>query len=91
MNSLIIAYDIQKTGDYGNIYNHLYEMIKSYGTWARITESCWAIKTNSSAVQVRDRLLQILRSTDRVMVVQTAHIAAWNNTFCNNEWLKENV
>lgn len=91
MNTLLITYDIQNTGDCGSYYNSLYEAIKSYGTWAHITESCWAIKTNSSATTVRDSLLSLLRENDRLMVVQTAHIAAWNNVMCTNDWLRENI
>ena len=91
MNTLLITYDIQNTGDCGSCYNSLYEAIKSYGTWAHITESCWAIKTNSSATTVRDRLLSLLRENDRLMVVQTAHIAAWGNVMCTNDWLRENI
>ena len=91
MNSFIITYDVAKTGDYSNVYAALYEAIKSYGTWAHITESCWAIKTDLSVVAVRDNLLRLMRQGDRLMVVQTAHVAAWNNTICNNDWLKENI
>lgn len=91
MNSFIIVYDIQKTGDYSGVYRSLYEAIKSYGIWAHITESCWAIKTDFSVVVVRDNLLRLMRKIDRLMVVQTAHVAAWSNTMCNNDWLKENI
>lgn len=91
MNSYLITYDIEKTGDYGSVYNAMYEEIKAYGIWAHITDSCWAIKTNLPVVAVRDNLLRILRRGDRLMVVQTAHIAAWSNTMCNNDWLKENI
>ena len=91
MNSFIIVYDIENTGDYSCVYSSLYEAIKSYGIWAHITESCWAIKTDFSAVAVRDNLLRLMRQTDRLMVVQTAHVAAWSNAMCNNDWIKENI
>lgn len=91
MNSLVISYDIVADSTSADVYTRLYEAIKGYGTWAHITESCWAIKTDCSAVDVRNNLLGIIRSTDRLFVVQTAHIAAWNNTLCRNDWLKENI
>lgn len=91
MNSYLITYDIQKTANYVNVYNALYDAIRSYGIWAHITESCWAVKTSLSVVEVRDNLLRLLRNGDRLMVVQTAHIAAWSNAMCNNDWLKENI
>lgn len=91
MNSLVISYDIKQDGLESSVYSALYDAIKAYGIWAHITESCWAIKTECSAVAVRDSLLKLLRPTDRLFVVQTAHIAAWNNTLCRNSWLKENI
>lgn len=91
MNSLVILYDIVADATSADVYSRLYEAIRSYGTWAHITESCWAIRTDQSAVEVRDNLLRLLRATDRLFVVQTAHIAAWNNTLCRNDWLKENI
>ena len=91
MNSLVISYDIVADSTSAEVYARLYEAIKAYGTWAHITESCWAIKTDHSAVDVRNNLSRIIRSTDRLFVVQTAHIAAWNNTLCRNDWLKENI
>lgn len=91
MNSLVISYDITRDGNENSVYAALYDAIKAYGTWARITDSCWAIKTERSAVEVRDALLRLLRPSDRLFVVLTAHIAAWSNTFCTNDWLKENI
>ena len=91
MNSLVISYDIIKDGSETAVYSALYEAIRAYGIWARITDSCWAVKTEQSAVVVRDALLRLVRPTDRLFVVQTAHIAAWNNVMCRNEWLRENI
>ena len=91
MNSYVIVYDIVADATATEVYSRLYEAIRAYGTWAHITESCWAIKTESSTVDVRDALLRLMRPTDRLFVVQTSHIAAWNNTLCKNDWLKENI
>lgn len=90
-NAYIVSYDVSKDNGSDAVYSSLYDAIKSYGTWAHITESCWAVVSEQSAAEVRDRLLGVLRRTDRVMVVQSAHIAAWHNTICRNEWLKENI
>lgn len=91
MNSFVISYDVTKDGNEDSVYQNLYNAIKAYGTWAHITDSCWAIKSEQSVVEVRDALLRVLRPSDRLFVVQTAHIAAWSNTFCRNDWLKENI
>ena len=38
----IISYDLMAPG---KNYELLYNTIKSYGTWGKITESCWIIVT----------------------------------------------
>lgn len=90
MNSYIISYEL--VGVVNHIFlQNLHGAIKSYGTWAHITDSCWAIKTAASAIAVRDHLHGFMRHGDRLIVVQTAHIAAWNNTMCDSNWLQENI
>ena len=91
MNSFVISYDISKTGDYENVHNLLVDRIQSYGVWAHITDSCWAIRSDTSAVNIRNFLWSVMRAEDRLIVIQTAHVAAWNNTMCNNDWLRENI
>ena len=91
MNSLVISYELSNDGGQALVRQGLAAAIRAYGIWAHITDSCWAIKTECTAVEVRDALLKLLRSSDRLFVVQTVHIAAWNNVMCRNEWLKENI
>lgn len=91
MNSLVISYELSNDGGQALVRQGLDAAIKAYGIWAHITDSCWAIKTERTVVEVRDTLLRLLRPSDRLFVVQTAHVAAWNNTMCRNDWLKENI
>lgn len=51
MSCFIISYDLR--APYRD-YNLLYNAIKSYGTWGRLTESIWAIVVDSSSEQVRN-------------------------------------
>lgn len=96
-NTYIIIYDVNQSTSAANqkspekVYEDLYTEIKSYGTWAHITESCWAVVSDDSATAVRDKLLMCTRQCDRLMVVQSAHVAAWNNSMCENEWLHNNL
>ena len=91
MNSFIVSFDVSPTGNYVEVYNAVVERIRAYGVWAHITSSCWALRTDATAVNVRDSLLAVMRQEDRLFVVQTAHVAAWSNTMCKNEWLRGNV
>jgi CRISPR/Cas system-associated endoribonuclease Cas2 len=88
MNCYIITYDLRQPD---RDYESLYDAIKKYPKWARINESVWAVVTQRDAVQIRDNLDQHLHSNDRIFIVKSGVEAAWRNTKCKNEWLKENL
>lgn len=88
MSSKIIEYDLRQPG---RDYDALYEAIKSYGTWARITESTWFIKTEATCVQVRDKLLSVMDTNDRLFVGELSGAAAWHNIICDSDFLKKNL
>jgi len=87
MPCYIISYDLRKERN----YDDLYRAIKSYGTWAHILESTWAVVTSKTAVQVRDHLASYIDQDDGLFVVRSGTEAAWRNVICRNEWLKENL
>lgn len=88
MASKVITYDLCSPG---RNYDDLYNAIKSYGTWAHITESTWFVKTDDSCAQIRDNLLSHIDSNDRLFVGELTGTAAWHNVICKNEFLKENL
>ena len=69
----------------------LYDAIKAYGFWARITESVWAVVTDQTAVQIRDNLSHFLPESKRLFVIRSGAESAWVNVMCNHEWLKTNL
>ena len=71
--------------------NKFYEKLKNYPQWAMITKKAFAIKAELSSVELRNELCENLSETDRLMVVLSGHVAAWKNSYCKNEWLKENL
>lgn len=85
--SYIISYDLSEGGD----YEELFKRIKSYGYWAHITESTWAVLSDDSASDIRDNIAECLSNGSRLIVVQSANVAAWRNVICRNEWLKKNI
>lgn len=87
MNTLVISYDLPE----GSNYQPLIDRIKQYGTWAHITLSTWAIVTKDTTTMVRDALNAFIPQGGRLLVVQSAHVAAWNNVMCTNEWLQKNI
>ena len=87
MATYIISYDIPEGSDYDGLIG----CIKKYGTWAHITQSTWAVVSEDAASSIRDNLNGFIPQGGRLIVVQTANIAAWNNTMCTNEWLQKNI
>lgn len=65
--------------------------LKNLGTWGRITDNSWLISTNFSATQIRDGLNVIKSTGDRIFVMKSGYVSAWNNTRASNEWIKKHV
>ena len=87
MPAFFITYDLT-AGDSAD-YEELYKAIKSYGTWARITESSWTVVTEDDVKTVRDNLMQFMHDNDRLFVLKSGVAAAWHNVRCRNSWLKK--
>lgn len=87
MTTYIVCYDLRKSRD----YQPLYDKLKSYTKWAKITESNWAIVTAKTAPEVRDELKAVMDKDDRLFVVKSGVAAAWSNSICKNQWLKDNL
>lgn len=85
--TFIISYDLPEGSD----YTDLYVALKSYGTWAKVTKSTWAIVTEKKAKEVRNHLLEYIPDGGRILVVKSGSIAAWRNVICSNDWLKKNL
>lgn len=88
MDSYIISYDlIAPNKDYGP----LIKAIKEYGTYAKILESLWIVKSNDSSTTIRDNLKSYIDNDDRLFVAKLTGDAAWKNVLCSNAWLRENL
>lgn len=85
--TFIVTYDAHEDTN----YESLYEALKSYKTWAKITESTWAIVTDQKATEVRDKLVKFLPKGSRLFLVKSASIAAWRNPICSSDWLKKHL
>jgi len=88
VSSKVIEYDLLTPG---KDYDALYKAIKSYGTWARLTESTWFVKTEATCPQIRDKLLAVMDANDRLFVGELTGSAAWFNTICESDFLKQNL
>lgn len=87
-NSKIVTYDLRSPG---RDYNSLYEYLKSFPEWARITESTWFISSAKECIEIRDELDALTDSNDRIFVAELTGTAAWGNVMCDSDYLKENL
>ena len=88
MNSYIISYDLMAPN---KDYSSLISAIKSYGTYAKVLESCWIIKSNDSSSTIRVYFSSYMDSNDRIFVAKLTGEASWQNVLCTNDWLKGNL
>ena len=89
MGTYVIAYDLHKKGQN---YDGVIKKIKSYGTWCHLQGSVWLVKTNSSAVNIRDNISSCLDANDKLMVAKLSGEAAWTGySQQRSNWVKENA
>jgi hypothetical protein len=80
-----------KLGVGGNLEG-LIGLIKSYGTWGKINDNTYVVRSlNDKAPIIRDRLLAYLGSGGRLFVLRSGYEAAWQNIPATNDWLKKNL
>jgi hypothetical protein len=92
MQSILITYDLVGTDETSADYKRLIDHIKNgYSNWAKIALSTWVVRTDQSAKQVRDNCDAYLDANDRLFVAVLTGVAAWRNTICTSEWLKNNL
>jgi hypothetical protein len=88
MAKYLITYDLVGTSETSADYTRLIEQIKSYLTWGKVEKSVWVIKSGKSATTIRDELLAVADSNDRLFVVQLGGAGAWQNAICEDSWLR---
>lgn len=84
MNLYLINYDLHTPG---KDYSALIDAIKSYGSWAKICESCWAIKANSICADIRSYLKKYIDTNDRLFVCAFSNWASYNLPQDVVDWL----
>ncbi len=88
LNNILISYDLIKTKD----YTKLIDAIKSYGEWAKVLESVWIIKTNSTTEQVINNLIRSIDTDDKIIVLRLTNDGMWYNLPPDvSKWLKDNL
>lgn len=87
MNVKIITYDLSKPGQ---SYSEFYKVIKSY-TWARLSESSYAVETIESSKAIYDKLSRHIDKNDQVYIIPLrSPYNGWGPEEVNN-WLRQRL
>ncbi|HVW74478.1 MAG TPA: hypothetical protein VHC39_12625 [Rhizomicrobium sp.] len=91
MTIFAIGYDLHPTR--GETYDELIAAIKGVGSWWHCLDSTWLVKTNLTAVQIRDALWRHMKQDDQLLVVQYSPPgSAWAGFSGDcQQWLKDNM
>lgn len=86
MNTIQINYDLVAPG---RDYQPLYDYIKSFRGWCHLLESLWLVRTSKTAGEVRDELMRLVDSNDKVATFDVTG-DSWATNFSNSQttWLK---
>lgn len=92
MRTHAVSYDLKNPGQN---YTRLITEIKKYGSYCKVLESFWFVRTNESAQEVRDRLKKVIDQNDQLLVIETKvpASAGWTNLSNGKEvkeWLEGN-
>jgi hypothetical protein len=90
VNTIMVGYDLNKPG---KDYATLIAKLKAFPNWWHHLDSTWLVKTNLSAVQVRDQLRPLMDASDELLVMNvTGDSAAWSGfDQKGSDWLKNNL
>ena len=76
-NNIFVSYDLMNPGQN---YDSVIETIKKLGTWAKIHQSYWHVKTHCSAKEAAEIIWQTMDRNDKLFVVDTSNNDAyWYN------------
>jgi hypothetical protein len=89
VNTIQINYDLKKPG---RNYEPVYDYLKSYPTRCPLLDSCWLVRTNKTAGDVRDDLMQLVDRGDEVATFDVTG-DSWGTNFTDKrtEWLHNNM
>lgn len=83
----MIVYDLERRGEG---YEPLLNALRKLGA-LHVLYSKWVLRTNSTAVQLRDYLQQFIDTNDLLLVVELTGVAAWTRLFVTNDQFKQAI
>ncbi|HEX4054116.1 MAG TPA: hypothetical protein VHX86_07615 [Tepidisphaeraceae bacterium] len=87
MATYIVSCDVGSDGDIDGLLNAINRFAESQ----QVTNFTWAVVTNTSAKEIRDRLGDFIGQQGHLFVVKSGIEGAWRRSLAPNEWLKEHL
>lgn len=88
LHCYIIIYDLVAPA---RDYSSLFEAIRKFNSWGKLTNSSWAITSIDDAVKIRDYLSQFIDNNDKLIIIKSGLEAAWTKVFADDQWVKRNL
>lgn len=91
MKTYLISYDLVGFATQSD-YRSLFEYLKGHSNWAKPLQSVWLIRTEKTAAQIRDEMLRLVDSNDKILVIEVkGHWASFNISKSVTTWMKEKL
>jgi hypothetical protein len=88
MATYVVTYDLNDEDNRPNITKHLKD---GYGTWAKLSESSYAISTTDEPSTVYDYMLPMLDSNDALYVITLKRPYFGQGSEAVNDWLSDEL
>lgn len=88
MSVYLVTYDLNSPGQK---HTEVLEKIKNYGSWARLSESSYAISTHETVGQVYGKFEPLIDSNDNLYVISLHRPYTGFGKKDVNEWLQNNL
>lgn len=87
MKPYLVSYDLDKPGQQ---YHPLIKELESMGA-LRVLYSEWILKSDWSAVELRNHLQALIDGNDKLLVVGLTGEAAWTSLMVDNDSFKQSI
>jgi hypothetical protein len=90
VNTLLVGYDLNRPGQ---DYAALGARLKEFGTWWHHLDSTWIVRTELTAVQLRNEIKGLLHNSDELLVIDVTGKSWAGKGFSEGayKWLRKNM
>lgn len=81
----IITFELFNETEYDKIFN----AIKDFGYWGRISKYTFAVVTDFTVQEIMTYMFNYIDKNSKVFVIRSSNIAGWLNADCGSDWLKK--